>query len=38
VRTQCGYMLSHNSLVYGARRVLVCSEGVLNFGMVQRIE
>jgi hypothetical protein len=31
---QCGYMLSHDSFVNGARRVLVHSRGILKFGMV----
>jgi hypothetical protein len=35
VRAQCGYMLSRDNLVNGARRVLVCGGGVLNSGMVQ---
>jgi hypothetical protein len=34
VHMQCGYMLSHDSLVNGLCRVLVHSGGVLNFGMV----
>jgi hypothetical protein len=38
VRTQCGYMLSRDSLVNGARRVLVRGGGVVNIGMVQRVE
>jgi hypothetical protein len=38
VRAQCGYMLSRENLVSGARRVLLCGGDVLNFGMVQRIE
>jgi hypothetical protein len=35
VRAHYGYMLSRDSLVSGARKVLVRSGGVLNFGMVQ---
>jgi hypothetical protein len=38
VHAQCGYMLSRDSLVNGARRVLVRGGGVLNFGMVQHVE
>jgi hypothetical protein len=38
VRTQCGYMLSRDSVVNCARRIFVCSGGILNFGMVQRVE
>jgi hypothetical protein len=38
VCAQCGYMLSRDSLVNGARRVLVRGGGVLNFGMVQCVE
>jgi hypothetical protein len=38
VHAQCGYMLSRDSLVNGARRVLVRGGGVLNFGMVQCVE
>jgi hypothetical protein len=38
VHAQCGYMLSRDSLVNGARRVLVHAVGVLNFGMVQHVE
>jgi 1,6-anhydro-N-acetylmuramate kinase len=38
VRAQCGYMLSHDSLVSDARRVLVCGGGILNSGMMQRVE
>jgi hypothetical protein len=34
VHAQCGYMLSHNNLVNGVRRVLVRSGGVIKFGMV----
>jgi hypothetical protein len=35
---KCGYMLSRDSLVNGARRVLVRGGGILKFGMVQRVE
>jgi hypothetical protein len=38
VHTQCGYVLSRNNLVNGACRVLVRGGGVLNYGMVQRVE
>jgi hypothetical protein len=38
VHAQCGYMLSCDSLVSGARRVLVRGGDVLNSGMVQHIE
>jgi hypothetical protein len=38
VRVQCGYMLSRDNLVNGVRGVLVRGGGVLNFGMVQRVE
>jgi selenophosphate synthetase-related protein len=38
VHAQCGYMLSRDSLVSGARRVLVHDGDVLKSGMVQRIE
>jgi hypothetical protein len=38
VHAQCGYMLSHNSLVSDARKVLVRSGDVLNSGMVQCVE
>jgi hypothetical protein len=38
VCAQCGYMLSHDSLVNGVRGVPVRGGGVLNFGMVQRVE
>jgi hypothetical protein len=38
VRVQYEYMLSRNSLVNGARKLLVCGGGVLKFIMVQRIE
>jgi hypothetical protein len=34
VYTQCGYMLSHDSLVSGAHRVLVHGGDILNYGMV----
>jgi hypothetical protein len=35
---QCGYMLPRDNLVNGVRRVLVRGGGILNFGMVQRVE
>jgi hypothetical protein len=38
VCAQYGYMLSCDSLVNGAHRVLVRGGGVLNFGMVQHVE
>jgi hypothetical protein len=38
VHVQCGYILSRDSLVNGARRVLLHGWGILNFGMVQRVE
>jgi hypothetical protein len=38
VCTQCEYMLSHNSLVNGVDRVLVCGGGIQKFGMVQCTE
>jgi hypothetical protein len=38
VRAQCGYMLSCNNLVNGVHGVLVHGGGLLNFGMVQRVE
>jgi hypothetical protein len=38
VRAQCEYMLLRDSLVSGARRVLVRGGDVLNFGMAQRVE
>jgi hypothetical protein len=38
VHAQCGYMLSCDSLVNGAHRVLVHGGGILNFRMVQCIE
>jgi 1,6-anhydro-N-acetylmuramate kinase len=38
VCTQYGYMLRHNNLVNGAHRVLVRGGGILNFGMMQRVE
>jgi hypothetical protein len=38
VRVQCGYMLSRDNLINGARGVLVHGGGILKFGMVQRIE
>jgi hypothetical protein len=38
VRAQCGYILSHDSLVNGVHKVLVCDRGILKFGMVQCIE
>jgi hypothetical protein len=38
VHAQCRYMLSCDSLVNGACRVLVHGGGVLNSGMVQRVE
>jgi hypothetical protein len=38
VRVQCGYMLLRDILVNGAHGVLVRDGGVLNFGMVQRVE
>jgi hypothetical protein len=38
VHAQCGDMLSRDSLVIGARSVLVHGGGVLNFGMVQNVE
>jgi hypothetical protein len=34
VHAQCGYMLSRNNLINGARRVVVRDGGVLNFVMV----
>jgi hypothetical protein len=36
VHTQCGYMLSRDSLVNGVRKVLVHGGVVLKFGLVQR--
>jgi len=38
VCTQCGYMLSHDSLVSGARRVLVRGGDILNSGMMKHVE
>jgi hypothetical protein len=38
VRTQCGYMLSRNNFVNSAHKVLEGGGGILNFGMMQRVE
>jgi hypothetical protein len=38
VHAQCGYMLSRDNLINGARRVLVRGGGILKFGMVQHVE
>jgi hypothetical protein len=38
VCAQYGYMLLRESLVNDVRRVLVHSVGVLNFGMMQRVD
>jgi hypothetical protein len=38
LRAQCGYMLSHDSLVNCGRKVLVCGGGVLKSGLVQCVE
>jgi len=38
VCVQCGFLLSCDSLVNGAHRVLVCGGSVLNFGMVRCVE
>jgi hypothetical protein len=38
VHMQCGYMLSRDSLVSGAHRVLVRGGDILNSGMVQHVE